>query len=79
MKNHLTVCDENLLLKKARNHLTLFSKVAGSNFQSLVQQVEKHTMLSMERLYDLHLAINYVNEAEVDGGILEVGTWKGAP
>jgi O-methyltransferase len=64
------------ILKMARNHIGLFSTVVGVEFLGLVEQVRDRTMLSLERLYDLYLSVNYVNANGVLGDILEVGTWK---
>jgi len=64
-------------LKSLRNHMTLFNKVTGERFNGHLQVVQDHTMLSVERLYDIYLSVNYLNDAEIDGDIVEIGVWKG--
>lgn len=69
--------DADLQLKMARNHIDLFGNVVGDNFLALFEQVRSKTMLSIERLYDLYLACQYVDKSAILGGVVEVGTWKG--
>jgi hypothetical protein len=69
--------DDDLLLKMARNHLTLFEKVTPPDFLHYLSLVRENTMLSIERLYDLYLTIKYLNDARIEGALLEVGVWRG--
>ena len=75
--NHQAVYDSDLMLKMARNHVSLFEKVVDKEFLKNFEQVRDYTMLSIERLYDLYLTINYLNAANIAGDILEIGTWRG--
>lgn len=69
--------DADLQLKMARNHIDLFGNVVGDKFLAHFEQVRSKMMLSIERLYDLYLACQYVDKAAILGGVVEVGTWKG--
>jgi hypothetical protein len=69
--------DADLQLKMARNHIELFRSVAGDRFLTHFEQVKSRTMLSIERLYDLYLACQYVDGAGIPGCVVEVGTWQG--
>ena len=69
--------DSDLQLKMARNHIDLFGNVVGQLFLAHFEQVKTRTMLSIERLYDLYLACQYVDKAAIPGSIVEVGTWQG--
>jgi len=71
------VYDSDLVLKMARNHVNLFEKVVDIEFLKNLEQVRDYTMLSIERLYDLYLTVNYLNAAKITGDILEIGTWRG--
>ena len=69
--------ESDMQLNMARNHIQLFSTVAGPEFMSIYERVRPQTMLSIERLYDMYLSCRYVEAAQVPGCILEVGVWKG--
>ena len=68
---------DDMQFKMARNHIDLFSAVAGETFMAIYDHVRPFTMLSIERLYDLYLSVRYVDQAEIAGCVLEVGVWKG--
>lgn len=72
-----SIYDSDLVLKMARNHVSLFEEVVDKEFLENFEQVRDYTMLSIERLYDLYLTVNYLNAANIAGGILEIGTWRG--
>ncbi len=57
--------DADLQLKMARNHIDLFGNVVGEKFLAPFEQVKSKTMLSIERLYDLYLACQYVDKAAI--------------
>ncbi len=59
------------------NHLGMQS-ISQRNFRflELVEMVKNRTMLPIKRLYDLYLSVNYINQWEIPGAIVEVGTWK---
>lgn len=69
--------DDDSMLKMARNHISLFRKVVSKDFLKNLERVESYTMLSIERLYDLYLTVNYLNSADIEGDFMEIGTWKG--
>lgn len=71
------VYESDLVMKVARNHVTLFEKVVDIEFLKNLEQVRDYTMLSIERIYDLYLTVNYLNAAKITGDILEIGTWRG--
>lgn len=75
--DHQAVYNSDLMLKMARNHVSLFEKVVNIEFLKNLEQVRDYTMLSIERLYDLYLTVNYLNAAKITGDILEIGTWRG--
>ena len=72
-----SIYNSDLQLKSARNHVALFERVTSEEFKISYSLVKSRTMLSIERLYDLYLGVKYVNQAEIQGAILEVGVWKG--
>jgi SAM-dependent methyltransferase len=69
--------NDDVLLRAARNQLTLFEKVVEPEFREILSNVREFTMCSMPALYDLYKSLKYVNQAGVPGDILEVGCWKG--
>ena len=68
--------DQDLQLKMARKHIDLFSKVVPENFLRLMDKVKDSTMLSIERLYDIYLTCKYLDKNQINGALLEIGTWK---
>ncbi len=64
-------------VKMAHNHITAFLKVTNPEFEPLYNRVKPLSMLPVERLYDLFQATRYVDQAGVDGDIVEVGVWRG--
>lgn len=69
--------ESDLQLKMARNHLNGFTEMVEEDFLQKYEIVREYTMCSMERLYDLFLSINYLDEAKIPGSIVEVGVWAG--
>lgn len=48
-----------------------------SSFLALSDQVEPHTMTTVERRYALWKAVRHIEEAGVEGDIVECGVWRG--
>jgi O-methyltransferase len=46
-------------------------------FWPLYDRVQDQTMTSIERLYDLYKAIDYVSRSGISGAIVECGVWRG--
>lgn len=46
-------------------------------FHALYERVAPFTMTSIERLYALYKAVEYVSKAEIPGDIVECGVWRG--
>lgn len=57
------VYDSDLVMAIARNHVTFFEKLVDIEFLKNLEHVRDHTILSIERLYDLYLTLNYLNAA----------------
>ena len=64
-------------LKMARNHLNGFTEMVEEGFIEKYEAAREYTMCSVERLYDLYLSINFLDDAEIQGNIVEVGVWAG--
>jgi hypothetical protein len=48
-----------------------------AEFFPLYEAARQFSMTSIERLYDLYKSVEYVVRAEIPGGIVECGVWKG--
>ena len=46
-------------------------------FMKLYNRCKEHTMTSVERMYGLYQALNYVTENNIAGDFVECGVWKG--
>lgn len=46
-------------------------------FGRLYEQCAKYTITSLERMYALYSAIDYISRAEIAGDVVECGVWKG--
>jgi O-methyltransferase len=46
-------------------------------FRSLYDRVTPYTMTSIERLYAMHKATEYIVKAEIPGAFVECGVWRG--
>lgn len=53
------------------------SDIIDNNFKQMYPQVSKYSCLSVERMYTLYNAVDYVVKAEIPGDIVECGVWKG--
>ena len=63
---------------KCRNaHDKNFLAGTPESFQRSYFRVRDFTMLSRERLFDFHLAVQYVQKSSIPGDIVEVGCWGG--
>jgi O-methyltransferase len=50
---------------------------ADPGFFALYERVKPYTMTSIERLYAMHKAVEYVVRADIQGAIVECGVWRG--
>ena len=46
-------------------------------FQSIYEKARPHTMTSVNRMYELYKAVQYLVKASIPGDIVECGVWKG--
>ncbi|MDP3724317.1 MAG: TylF/MycF/NovP-related O-methyltransferase [bacterium] len=46
-------------------------------FQRIFRQCKPYTMTSIERMYALYKAVEYIVRADVPGSLVECGVWKG--
>ncbi len=46
-------------------------------FYSLWRQVERYTMISLERGYSIYKSVEYIVKNGIDGSFVECGVWKG--
>lgn len=71
------------LINKLGYNLVKADSVNGLEFQTDLRFVENYekckpfTMTSIERMYALHSALNYVISNGIKGDFVECGTWKG--
>lgn len=49
----------------------------GRDFVDIFNQTKKYTMTSIERMFSLFLAIEYIVKYNIPGDIVECGVWKG--
>ncbi|HEY7298440.1 MAG TPA: TylF/MycF/NovP-related O-methyltransferase [Xanthobacteraceae bacterium] len=52
-------------------------ELTDPEFFALYERVRPYTMTSIERLYAMHNAVEYVARAGVSGAIVECGVWRG--
>lgn len=50
---------------------------SDSNFMTYYDKCKPYTMTSKERLFALYQAVNYIQENNIEGDIVECGVWKG--
>jgi O-methyltransferase len=50
---------------------------ADPGFMSLYERTRRFSMTSLERLYAMHKATEYVSRARIPGSIVESGAWRG--
>ena len=55
----------------------LFIDIKDVDFWDLYETVKPYTMTSIERLYSLYCAVNYVIKNKIDGDFVECGVWRG--
>lgn len=46
-------------------------------FQSIYQKVRPYTMTSIDRIWSLYNAVNYISNNKIEGDIVECGVWRG--
>ena len=47
------------------------------HFIEIYEQCKEYTETSIERMYALYLAVNYISKNRVQGDFVECGVWKG--
>lgn len=47
------------------------------NFMAIYERCKPFTMTSIERMYALHTAVNYIVDNDIAGDIVETGVWRG--
>jgi len=87
--SRIVVLSKNILattLGRAAEHLGYVPKLVDSAridltrdlpFMKLYHACEAYTMTSVERMYALYLAVQYVVAARIPGCIVECGVWRG--
>jgi O-methyltransferase len=64
-------------LRAKGENLAVADILKDQRFMSLYVQCRPYTMTSVERLYSLYQAVNYVADNKVPGDLVECGVWKG--
>lgn len=67
----------NREITDASRIISNYKNISSRKFQDIFQIVHEKTMLSYPKLWDLHNAIEYINEANVTGSVVEIGVWRG--
>lgn len=70
----------NNVLKKMGVHLKRFPErdlITDQKFIEIYNKCKPFTMTSVEKMYALYSAVNYLNRSGVAGDIVECGVWKG--
>lgn len=49
----------------------------GEDFQRLYRRCRRYSMTSIERMFALHEATNYISDHRIPGDIVECGVWRG--
>ena len=50
---------------------------SNPTFQSIYQKVRPYTMTSIDRIWSLYNAVNYISKNKIEGDIVECGVWRG--
>lgn len=79
---NLNVTDERLIVFSSKHQVTMKDTITpdmskDSTFMDLFKQVKPYTMTSVEALYALYTAVNYVLERQIPGNFVECGVWRG--
>ena len=78
MKNFFKKNKESIV----ENHLKIsieqqFPDILEIDFWELYHLCKPYTMTSLERLYSLYKAVNYIIQNNIEGDFVECGVWKG--
>ena len=65
------------LEKISRPDQIVFPIDMEENTKTIIASVKPYSMTSIERLYGLIKAIDYISACQIDGDIVECGVWKG--
>ncbi len=61
----------------AEYHNRTGTKDMDAGFLPIYERCREYSMTSVERMYALYSAINYITEAKIEGAIVECGVWRG--
>jgi len=61
----------------ARQGITMNVIDFDKEFFPIAEEVRQYTMTSIERMYGLYKAVEYIVKAQVPGDIVECGVWRG--
>lgn len=65
--------------QRSADHYNVNAKMNDTEpeFRSLVERVRVFTMTSVERMYALYKSVEYIQQAQIPGDIVECGVWRG--
>lgn len=78
----LNIIGERLIVFSSKHQVTMRDTITpdisrDSTFMDLFEQVKPYTMTSVEALFALYTAVNYVLERQIPGDFVECGVWRG--
>lgn len=81
-KRNLNITSDRLIVFSTKHQATMTDTITpdmGNDkvFMDLFEQVKPYTMTSVEALYALYTAVNYVLDRNIKGDIVECGVWRG--
>lgn len=81
-KRNLNITSDRLIVFSTKHQATMTDTITpdmGNDkvFMDLFEQVKLYTMTSVEALYALYTAVNYVIDRNIKGDIVECGVWRG--
>lgn len=79
---NLNITGERLIVFSTKHQATMTDTITpdianDSVFMDLFEQVKSYTMTSVEALYALYTAVNYVLDRNIPGDVVECGVWRG--
>ena len=67
----------NSLIKKEKPEEFKFPGFMEDEFKEIYMLCKEYTMTSVERMYSLYQAVNYICNHNIPGDIVECGVWRG--
>lgn len=64
------------LKKRSKDLLLQREMIADQDFLNSYQIVKNRTMLGVEVLYDLYNSVRFLDKNNIEGSIIEIGTWN---